>query len=339
MTEMAASLALYAESGPASAVALVRTDIGLNTIIRIREILTIMDDRERNAVRKILEQLDRNSSSSFLYLAGVTILTILLIFGATVLLDRDMEGKKTTANMLERYADDLERQVRVRTAELSTLSSHLQNVAETEKAALARELHDELGGLLVAAKMDVSWLEKRVAGAGDPAIQLRWKRVRDALDQGVDLKRRIVENLRPTLLDTMGLVPALKWVLQETCGRAGLKCTDRYPEKELRLSDDASIKIFRLVQEALTNIVKHAKASEVNLDMSIVGDELVVRIVDNGVGVPTVRQSQGGFHGLASMRHRVTSVGGRWELNSPPTGGTEILARLPLAGILAAGPS
>jgi signal transduction histidine kinase len=334
ITRLSAMLSLYAKSGGTGGLALVRTDVNLDEINRIRAIVTDIDNREHSSVAALLAQLDRNSTSSFLLLVGVTALNVLLIFGAGLLLDRDLQRKGRTAVTMEQHAEELERQVQARTAELSTLSSHLQHLAETEKAALARELHDELGGVLVAAKMDVSWVEKHVASPGDPAIQLRWKRIRDALDQGVDIKRRIVESLRPTLLDTLGLVPALKWVFQETCGRSGIRCTERYPEPELHLSEDASIKIFRLVQEALTNIVKHARATEASLEIAVVGDDLVIRVVDNGVGIPTVRSAQGGFHGLASMRHRVASLGGRWELNSPPGGGTEVLVRLPIARIV-----
>src|SRR5579871_4763996 len=102
--------------------------------------------------------------------------------------------------------EELEGRVRRRTSELSALSSHLQQVSEKEKAALARELHDELGGLLIAVKMDVSWLHKRAPNAQDPEMHTRWTRVLKVLDEGVDFKRRIVESLRPTLLDNMGLL-------------------------------------------------------------------------------------------------------------------------------------
>jgi signal transduction histidine kinase len=271
-------------------------------------------------------------------LAVVIVASILLVMGSASYIDRELRKGRTSADDLEDHANDLEHQVRDRTAELSALSSHLQNVVEQEKAALARELHDELGGLLVAAKMDVAWLEKRVPTPDDPAILSRWKRIRDMLDQGVDLKRRVVENLRPSLLDTMGLIPALRWVLQETCGRAGLRCTERYPEGELTLTDEASIQLFRLVQEALTNVVKHARASSVALEVLIKGDELVVRVVDDGVGVAAVREHFAGFHGLASMRHRVTSIGGQWALNPAPGRGTEVMARIPLASIRVADP-
>src|SRR5882762_6168856 len=114
--------------------------------------------------------------------------------------------------------------------------------------------------------MDFTWLEDRVA-TSDAEVQAHFKRVHDALQAGVDVKRRVVENLRPTLLDNLGLFPALRWQVADTCGRAGLKCTERYPPEELSLTPEASIAIFRIVQEALTNILKHAQARNVEISI------------------------------------------------------------------------
>jgi signal transduction histidine kinase len=170
----------------------------------------------------------------------------------------------------------------------------------------------------------------------DPDVALRWDRVLAGLDEGVNLKRRVVEHLRPTLLDNLGLVPALKWVLEESCGRAGIACTERYPAEELRLTDDASIAVFRVVQESLTNIVRHSGARNVELTVELGGGDLVVRIRDDGRGIaPEKLANVIGSHGLASMRHRITSLGGQWRIQGLPEGGTLIVARLPLQAVLA----
>jgi signal transduction histidine kinase len=182
--------------------------------------------------------------------------------------------------------------------------------------------------------MDVSWLRKRLP-AEDPDVALRWNRLLAGLDEGVNLKRRVVEHLRPTLLDNLGLVPALKWVLEESCGRAGMRCIERYPAEDLRLTDDASIAVFRVVQESLTNAVRHSGASLIELTVDLSGGDLVVRIRDDGKGIPADRMSNVvGSHGIASMRHRVMSLGGQWKIQSPPGGGTLIVVRLPLANVL-----
>ena len=225
-----------------------------------------------------------------------------------------------------------------RTEDLSELSTQLQSVAEKERAALSRELHDELGGLLVAARMDVSWLEEK-ASTSDPDVQQHFRRVHDALEAGVELKRRVVENLRPSLLDNLGLFPALRWQVADSCGRAGINCTERYPSEELHLAPEASIAIFRIVQEALTNILKHAKARNVEVFIEAQGEWLVVCVRDDGVGLPVDRRRALRSHGLASMRHRATALGGEWRIIRRSEGGTEIEVRLPRAGIAAASQS
>src|SRR6202140_622217 len=168
--------------------------------------------------------------------------------------------------------------------------------------------------------MDVSWLEDRVA-TSDPEVQAHFKRVHDALQAGVDVKRRVVENLRPTLLDNLGLFPALRWLVSDTCGRAGLKCTERYPPEELSLPPEASIAVFRIVQEAMTNILKHAKARNVEISIESRHQSLIVSVRDDGVGLPLERLQALRSHGPAGMGHRAVGLGGQWRVVLPPGGG------------------
>jgi signal transduction histidine kinase len=213
------------------------------------------------------------------------------------------------------------------------LSTHLQEISEKEKYALSRELHDELGGLLVSARMDLSWLQRKMPTEDETILQ-RFKRIQESLTAGVNLKRRVVEELRPTLLDNMGLFSALRWQLKESCGRAGMKCTERYPDEELQIMPHASIAIFRTVQESLTNILKHSGAKNVDLAVEVLERELVIQVSDDGKGLPADRLKSLGSHGLASMRHRITSLGGRWSASNLPAGGTLISARIPLSNVL-----
>ncbi len=232
-----------------------------------------------------------------------------------------------------RDTEELELRVRRRTAELSALTNHLQQLAEKEKASLARLLHDELGGLLIAVKMDASWLCKRWPNP-TPEIQARWARVLKVLDDGVDFKRRIVENLRPSLLDNMGLLPAVRWIVEETCSDAGLQYTEIYPEHEPVLSEDASLMLFRLVQESLVNVVKHAQATHVRVQIELDGSQMSLLIEDNGSGLEPERRDALSSHGLAIMRHRVRNSGGTLQLEASGHGGTRVHARLPLERIL-----
>jgi signal transduction histidine kinase len=252
---------------------------------------------------------------------------------ATALVYGDMRRRARQAIDLRDQKRELARQVAERTRELTALSTHLQGVSEMEKAALSRELHDELGGLLVAARMDLSWLQQRLPTC-DPAIEQRFKRIHESLSAGVDLKRRVVEELRPTLLDNMGLFAALRWQFRESCRRKGLICSETIPETEMKFSPDAAIGVFRVAQEALMNVMKHAEATSANLTVDVQPDTFVLRISDDGMGISPNRLHHIMSHGLASMKHRIAALGGVWDIEAPPGGGTMVTARIPMASML-----
>jgi len=311
--ELAASTSLHSTPDPQQAVALARTDIANTTMAELRSETMKLRNAERSAVSDALESADQLRVVSRSLMVAAAIINIILLIIAGGLLARQARRRAELTEQLVVENEELERRVHQRTVELSTLSSHLQNLSEKEKAALARELHDELGGLLISVKMDIAWLQKRYPEA-DQDMQLRFNRVLKGLDDGVDFKRRLVENLRPTLLDNMGLFPAVRWITQETCSRAGLRYTEEYPEQEPLLTDDAAITIFRLVQESLVNIVKHANATDVSVLVQLTDGNLIVCVEDDGQGIDAARLTATGSHGLATMRHRVRRFSGQLDI-------------------------
>jgi signal transduction histidine kinase len=336
--ELEDALALFKKRGSAPAVNIVRTDVGKRTMDQISKITGDMRLAEAQELAAATAQWQWDFRvSRWLSAAGV-ILNIALVLLATRLVYSDMRRRARQATNLRDQKQELEHEVDERTRELTALSTHLQGVSEQEKSALSRELHDELGGLLVAARMDLSWLQQRLP-TNDPSIEQRFKRIHESLSAGVDLKRRVVEELRPTLLDNMGLYTALRWQFKETCRRAGLKCTETIPEMEPKFNPDAAIGVFRIAQEALTNILKHAEARSANLVIGIEGDAFVLRVSDDGKGIPASRLQTNTSHGLASMRHRIAALGGTWEVRSPSSGGTIVTAVIPLPRMLLAEPA
>jgi signal transduction histidine kinase len=216
--------------------------------------------------------------------------------------------------------------------ELSELASNLQRLAETEKILLARQLHDELGGALVGAKMDLAWLRRRI-GSTDPEVIARWERLERALETGIAFKRRVVEQLRPTLLDNLGFYAAARWLAEETCASAGLKCELELPPPEPQLPKGVGIVLFRVLQESLQNVTRHAQASAVVVKVSVELPQELLRlsIADDGVGLAPERLRTLGSRGLGSMRHRVRAVGGELEIRSAKGHGTQIEVFAPLA--------
>jgi signal transduction histidine kinase len=332
--EMHAALELFRTRGRSAAVELIRTNVGAQAMTQIDDRIRRVQKHETDMMLEASRAWRTGRWVSLATTGTALVASVALLLALMRLARRHMRSKELeAAELAERHAE-LEQLVARRTEELSELSTHLQSLAEQEKSSLSRELHDELGGLLVAARMDISWIEERLP-SDDPEVQAHFTRVHEALQSGVDLKRRVVENLRPSLLDNLGVFPALRWHVADTCGRAGLKVIERYPDDEPRLSAEASIAVFRIVQEALTNILKHARAQSVEITIGLHGAWLILRIRDDGVGLPPEGLRGLHSHGLVAMRHRAAGLGGRWRLRAAQGGGTEIEVRLPAARVLA----
>jgi signal transduction histidine kinase len=321
------ALELYSAAGRTAAAALIAEGTGLRTSNALRDAVRTLDVAESERLVKALSVWLQDLRTTRWAMGGAALLNAVLLAWLGVFLFREIRRRSRESTQLQGLVD-------ARTAELATLSSYLQNVAEREKQALARELHDSLGGLLVATKMDVAWLRRRLRAA-DPEIERRFERIQESLDRGVDLKRRIVEDLRPTLLDSMGLFAALRWQFEETCARAGLTCTDNLPTEETPFLSEASIALFRVAQESFTNILKHSQATAAELDVSMKDGVFILSIRDNGRGMTQDEKLLRFSHGLSGMRHRVEALGGRWQALARERGGTEIRAEIPLANVLA----
>ncbi len=228
-------------------------------------------------------------------------------------------------DLLEAERDALESQVRERTARLTELATHLQQAVEDERAHLARELHDEMGALLTAAKLDVARLKSRVPKDADDLLE-RLQHLTATLNQGIALKRRIIEDLRPSSLSNLGLVASLEILCREFADRAALKVDTALEPVDL---DDASeLTIYRVVQEALTNIGKYAQAKKVMVTLKNYVYHVEVSVTDDGVGFDPAKLPNAS-HGLLGMRHRVEASGGRLDINAGPGRGARITGTIP----------
>ena len=230
---------------------------------------------------------------------------------------------------LQRERDQLDLQIRERTANLAELATHLQNVREDERGHLARELHDELGALLTAAKLDVARLKSRL-GTALPEATERLAHLTNTLNSGIALKRRIVEDLRPSSLSHLGLVASLEILAREFEERSELSITTDLEHVEL--AGSSQLTVYRLVQESLTNIGKYAEATQVVISLHAMESVVTVEVHDNGKGFDTTGVSSTS-HGLTGMRHRVEAAGGRLTVISSKVDGTGtcITAVLPKA--------
>ena len=266
-----------------------------------------------------------------LNLATLLLGLVLTVIAATALVRNQRQRAENTAE-LHRQHQELKSQFDAQASELNELARNLLHVQEEERARLSRGLHDELGGILLAARMDITWMQAH-ASTDDADVSKRLERLKQVLDQGIELKRRVVEELRPTLLDNMGLLAALRWQADETCRRADLHCNERFPDVEPQFNRAGAIALFRVVQEALANVAKHARASEVHIGLELTDRDVVVTVQDNGIGAEPADLNRPRSHGIAGLRHRVQVLGGRLEISTAPNCGTTIRARVPLASV------
>ena len=321
--EMDRTIAMVQSDKRGEALRLIGTDVGMHAMSQVREEMNALRSRENTRINDGIALWNSQVRVIRVTNLASTIFTLLLLIAVGLLASHEIKRR----NLATR---ELELEVSLRTAELRELSEHMLRISEVEKSALARELHDELGGLLVAMRMDFSQLRRKVH-LPDAAAEERWERIDKGLKMGVELKRRVIEGLRPTLLDNMGLVVALRWLAEQSCEQGNIRLVTRLPEKEPELNSDAVIAVFRTVQEAFSNVLKHARASEVKLEMVVDNDYATITVEDNGVGLPAGASERAGSHGLKQMRFRMQAIRGSSEVATGPSGGTITKIRFPMA--------
>jgi signal transduction histidine kinase len=327
LDELDVMVSLAQEQAPGWRTAVLQTDEELGLMSRVdhqsAQINAMLSARAKGHLNALTELFNQQRLG-----VGLVVflnLVFLAALGATLV--RKFYERQQQQRELTQHAHQLEEAVAHRTQELSDLSTYLQNNAEQEKRALARDLHDEFGALLTSAKLDVAWLEGRSAAAADTMARLQ--QLSSSLDEAVDLKRRVIESLRPSLLDHLGLSAALQWYVQETCDRADLACDVRVPDDAQPATPRVAIDLYRLVQEAVNNTIKYAQASLVEVELKQLQDHWHLSVKDDGIGMPAHHVEQLS-HGLAGMRHRVRALGGRFDIHSAPAKGTCMQAWVPM---------
>jgi signal transduction histidine kinase len=310
---------------------LVMSDIGRETMLAIERQARDMAQVETLRIDEQRRQLTDTLYYSRLGIAALVVLSLAaLMMYARQARRLDAErGERAAALRFER--DRLEQEVERRTREITQIATHLQTAREDERSRLARELHDELGGLLTAAKLDVARMRSRLS-ATTPEVLERMGHLVKTLDDGIALKRRIIEDLRPSSLNNLGLKAALEILCAEFAERSELVVDAEI--EELPLDDSGRLTVYRLVQEALTNVAKYAGAKRVLVTVKAQeGDAGIaeIAVADDGIGFDPGAASVTA-HGLAGMRFRVRSAQGELKIRSRPGHGTTIQARLPMRG-------
>jgi PAS domain S-box-containing protein len=218
--------------------------------------------------------------------------------------------------------------------QLAALAIRLESVREEERTRIALEVHDVLGGALTGVKLDVAWVHKRIAESIEPAQQAavlaRLESARELLDSTIQSVRDIATTLRPGVLDELGLEAAVEWQAQEFQHRTGIACDTTIRPRNMALSPEQSTALFRILQEILTNVARHAQATTVHIRLEQSGEQVVLQVGDNGKGINGVEQSGPKAFGLLGMRLRSQQQGGEFDIQGTPGKGTMVTVKIPL---------
>jgi len=331
MTLLEQAVAVFESGGLKDIVGLAKLGEGRDTMdeIRLLTVIMVQEAYESQLARDASYYNEyRNAVLVGMLINAVAILMLILLYRLN---RRNFFNRLRVEDALQNLNESLETQVSARTAQLSILSRHLISVAEEEKARLARELHDEMGASLTAINMDMAGVTKKIREI-DPQLAGRLQKARETLLDTIDMKRRIIENLRPSMLDNLGLSASVRSHCEDFTRLSGIRCDVDIPEEFDRIDPLRTIALYRITQESLTNIVKYAKATKVTVSLKIEGTDLRLQIIDDGVGIAFDALSKPMSHGLLGMRERTLLLGGTFIVQRGPNNrGTVVTARIPVA--------
>jgi two-component system sensor histidine kinase UhpB len=218
--------------------------------------------------------------------------------------------------------------------QLRSLAAHLQDVREEERIRIAREVHDELGQMITGLRMDLSWMEKRLVAIADAAarepLAAKAKAMFELLDGMVKTVRKIASELRPGVLDDLGLAPALEWQARDWQTRTGIECQVSANLEGVTVSPECGTALFRIFQETLTNVARHAQATRVNAQISASNGWSTMEIQDNGRGITGEDRRRTKSFGLLGMSERARLLGGEFNISGDPGKGTTVRVKIPL---------
>jgi PAS domain S-box-containing protein len=265
---------------------------------------------------------------------------------------RDLTALKEAQSALIMAKEKLEERVRERTAELTEvnkelkksreelrlLSEHLQRESEEGRKKVAREVHDEFGQLLTVLKMDVVYTEQHLGRYASESLRDRLRVMGSQIDSGINTVRKICADMRPHVLERLGLVSGIEWYLKGFGKRTGIECRLSIEIDVPDPGKERSLVLFRVLQEAMTNVVRHAQATVVVVELKMKSDTIVMKIRDNGCGITREQVENLGSFGILGMRERIRFWGGRSSFRGSPASGTSITIWLPLSSSMKHGP-
>ena len=326
LSELVTTITMYDQGRTEAWREFVLSDIGKEQMESIRSAAEVMLVDEAQAGERARKEVYDALTVSRIGVGAMTALSLLALYLYLRQIQAYDQLRREQQAGVQAERDRLGVEVKLRTAELTELSRHLVTAREDERSRLARELHDELGALLTTAKLDTARIKTRI-GALSPEASERLAHLNVTLNSGIALKRRIIEDLRPSSLSNLGLVAALEIQVREFAKASDLQVASTLEPVVLR--PEAELTVYRLIPEAMTNISKYAQATHVRVTLVMRDGLAEVAVADDGIGFDLATQ-KASAHGLVGMRYRVEAEGGVLVVQSAPGQGTRVCATLPV---------
>lgn len=293
------------------------------------EKMQVFQEKAIAGIDSALEQRKATLNRTRIFVVSTIVISLFLLVMLLNWFLAFLEQKKAFQKNLEAQKTFLLREIGATTKELLWTYKAQQERVEEERSQFARELHDELGSILIAAKIDAAWLGGHFeTDDAHPELKNRMRRLLKTLDEAVGEKRRVIENLHPSLLDNLGLLPALEWHVEETCKRAGIAYELKFDDTEEKIPKNVALALYRIVQEGLNNAVKHAHCSRVEVKFTSTDGAFRLCFKDDGRGIQNYKKNKLS-HGLAGMRARIRTLDGEFDLITAPGKGTTIEVVVP----------
>lgn len=325
--EMKLAISLVQSGKAEEAMQVIKLDQGVIEMARFMQYSQILLDQQREAQSQLVKKREQTIVITRIALIGTALILLLLVIMVIRQLVQEMNSRDHLRQQLARDCAAYEERIRSNSYMMKTLALDYQSDVERARQKLARDLHDELGSILTATKMDISWTIRRVKDQ-DPEIVEKLDKTMRYLNQGIQFKRQVVQNLHPSIITTIGFWPALKSLIEDMAERNDWKLDLILPNEQIELPETLCLIAYRVVQESLNNASKYAYATKVSLHMVDALDYLKLEIEDNGVGAD-LDKAAASTHGLSGIRNRIMAIGGRVDITSAPNQGFHLVAIIP----------
>jgi signal transduction histidine kinase len=326
--EMEMTLALTNKGKNEEAKSLMNLDSGM---LEMNKLVQNADMLIKYETKNIDQRIEKLNDSLILARISVVVGALALILLVALVIKRLLSEISTKSHLQQQAAQEnqaFQEKLKQQTKLIRSLALDYQADVERERQKLSRELHDELGSIFTATKMDLAWVIKKLVKVA-PDVVDKLIKTTSYVDQGIQYQRHIVQELHPSMISTFGFWPALKSLINDAAERNNWKLSLNLPDETTPLNKTISLVAYRVVQESLNNANKYAKANEVGVDIMLDEHYLKVEIEDNGIGID-LTALDGLTHGLSGMRNRVLAIGGHFEILSNPNKGVLIRALIPL---------